>query len=93
MADQTLTLTYNAISGRVTQSGLTSAMPDVMRRILTQLGISFPDGANEGQLIDKERFKVVRHRASVITRFNEIFDQDPNPYHATDNVTLTLTSV
>lgn len=92
MADQTLTLTYSTTTGVVTQSGLTSSMPDVMRSILTQLGISFASGAQNGRLVDKQRFTSAPHRASIITRFNEIFDQDPNPYHATDNVTLTLTS-
>ena len=91
MADQTLTLTYSTSSGRVTQSGLTSVMPVVMQRILTQLGISFQPGESRGRLLDKTSFGAEK-RAAVVTAFNAIFDQDPNPAHATDNFTLVLTA-
>ena len=92
MADQTLTITYNTTTGLCTHSGLTSAMPNVMRRILTQLGIGVPVDANTGSIIEPGNFGTNR-RAQIIASFNSVFDQDPNPYHATDNVTLTLTSV
>ena len=94
MADQTLALVYSTTTGRVTQSGLTgNALPDVVRLILAQQGIVFPNGSMVGRLIDKNRFTHARHRATIITTFNAVFDQDPNPYHATDNITVTLTSV
>ena len=92
MANQTLTLTYNTTGRRrVTQSGLTSPMGDAMRRFLSRWGIHFDRGAAVGYLNDPAAFTVGR-RGSLVAAFNAAYDQDPNPQHATDNFTLTLTA-
>ena len=93
MADQVLTILYNTSNGRCSQSGLTGGvLPDAVAKILATLGINFI-AVNDGRLVDKQRFTRASARADVVRRFNEKFNQDPNPYHATDNLTLVLTSV
>ena len=93
MADQVLAIVYNTTTGVVTHSGLTgNAMPAVVAKVLATLGISLGGhGPLEGRILDKSTFNAYR-RAEIIRRFNAKFDGDPNPYHATDNITLTLTS-
>ena len=85
MADGTLTVTYNTTTGKAKLSGI--VVTDVIRRLLCQLGVIVRDGEMQGKLADR-----ANTRASVLVRFNAIFDQDPNPYHATDNLTITFTA-
>jgi len=87
MADQVLTLTYSTTTQLVTQSGLTAPMGEAMRRFLSRYGIDI----SSGWLTKPSEFTAER-RAHVITKFGELFDQDPNPQHATDNFTLVLTA-
>ena len=93
MADQTLTVTYSTITGKVTHSGLTGTMTNAVRAILTALGISFPPDSNQGMLIDPSRFTSAQERTEAIRRFNNRLDSDPNAFSLTDNLTLVLTSV
>lgn len=91
MADQVLTLTYSTTGARVvTQSGLTAPMGAAMTRLLARWGITGLDGST-GRLNDPGAFTAER-RAALVTKFNDMFDQDPNPQHATDNFTLVLTA-
>ena len=89
MADQILTLTYSTTTQLVTASGLTALMGAAMLRFLIRYGIDFSGGS--GWLVKPTEFTAER-RAHVITKFNDLFDQDPNPQHATDNFTLVLTA-
>lgn len=93
MADQILTLTYSTTTRLVTQSGLTAPMGAAMARLLTRNGIAFRDGNSVGRLQGDTAAFTAKRRASIITTFNDTFDQDPNPQHATDNFTLVLTAV
>jgi len=88
MADGVLTGNFNVTTGDVYWSGI--VMSPVICRILTQLGIDTKDDSMIGKLIDRKGF-TGHKKSSLITTFNAIFDQDPNPYHATDNLTLVLT--
>ena len=90
MAVQTLALVYSTVTGRVTQSGLTSnAMPVAVARALSALGIVFEPRATEGRLLDKAGFTAEK-RAGIITRFNERFG---HPRQPVDVVTDSTTEV
>lgn len=89
MANQVLTLTYNTTTQGVVASGLTMLMGAAMQRFLLRYGIDFSGG--QGWLVKPTEFTAER-RAHIITKFGELFDQDPNPQHATDNFTLVLTA-
>jgi len=89
MADGVLTVTYDS-TGRVKLSGI--VVTNVIRRILCQLGITVRDDDMQGLFNDRRWFDSAKNRTHVITRFNAYFDQDPNPYHATDNLTLAITA-
>ncbi len=93
MADQVLTIVYNTTTGVVSHSGLTSnALPDVIKKLLMQHGIDFSVGGPlQGRLNDRSTFNAAK-RGQIIRKFNGRFDQDPNPYHATDNITLVFTA-
>ncbi len=92
MADQTLALTYYPATGRVTHAGLTSGiMPSMVATLLSSMGILFGPASNEGRLVDNGWLSTAAVRGNIVNKFNARFDQDPNPFHATDNLTLTLT--
>ena len=91
MADQVLTLTYSLTTQKVTQGGLAGAMHASMQRLLTRHGIHWPGGAGRGWLSRPTEFDAAK-RASIVTAFDALFDQDPNPAHATDNFSLVFTA-
>lgn len=89
MADGVLTVTYNTTNGNVKLSGI--VVTDAIRRELCRLGIIVRDGDMQGTLSDKSNFSA-NTRGSITTRFNEKFNQDPNPYHSSDNLTIAFTA-
>jgi hypothetical protein len=88
MADGVLTVTYNKYNGRVKLSGI--VVTDVIRGVLSKLGVDVKPGEMQGQIIDRRNWDASK-RGVIVEQFNRKFDQDPNPYHATDNLTITFT--
>ena len=92
MAARTLTITYNLTDGHCTATLPSGTFNDAVRAQLTRHGISFPPGSNDGRILDPGGFSAAR-RAQIVTDINARFDAAVNPFHATDTLSLVLTSV